>query len=137
MTPVLEFYADWADLDLFGHMNNVAYFRYVQAARINFCSRSGFGVLNEPQRPGFMVAECNCKFSKPLKLGEKFLVSTTLNWARNSSFRIDHVFTSAEGVLIAEAFDVLVCFDHAANAKMQIPESMKTLWGNQETARDK
>ncbi|MCE3258723.1 MAG: hypothetical protein K0S12_364, partial [Bacteroidetes bacterium] len=27
---------DWSEMDLFGHVNNVAYFKYIQAARVNY-----------------------------------------------------------------------------------------------------
>jgi acyl-CoA thioesterase FadM len=32
----LELRIDWSDIDLFGHINNLAILRYVQAARVNY-----------------------------------------------------------------------------------------------------
>jgi len=27
---------DWSEMDLFGHVNNVMYFKYIQASRVNY-----------------------------------------------------------------------------------------------------
>lgn len=32
----LELRIDWSEMDLFGHVNNVAFFKYVQASRVNY-----------------------------------------------------------------------------------------------------
>lgn len=33
---------DWSDIDLLGHVNNVSYFRYIQASRVNYLELTGF-----------------------------------------------------------------------------------------------
>ena len=37
----LQLRIDWSELDLFGHVNNVMYFKYIQAARVHFWQAAG------------------------------------------------------------------------------------------------
>ena len=32
---------DWSDLDLLGHVNNIAFSRFFQAARVEYCGHIG------------------------------------------------------------------------------------------------
>ena len=35
---------DWSDLDLLGHVNNIAFSRFFQAARVEYCGHIGMNV---------------------------------------------------------------------------------------------
>jgi acyl-CoA thioester hydrolase len=50
---------DWSELDLFGHVNNVAFHKYAQTARLNYVEAIGLMKLHQSQNIGFMVAETN------------------------------------------------------------------------------
>jgi acyl-CoA thioester hydrolase len=55
----------WADMDMLGHVNNVAYFRYMEQARIEWLySISGAGGFRGGQGPVIVNASCN--FRVPL-----------------------------------------------------------------------
>lgn len=57
---------DWADMDLFGHVNNVAYFKYVQASRVNYWEVSGLQTGFKETRVGPILLSTGCQFIKPL-----------------------------------------------------------------------
>ena len=41
-TPIiLTLRVDWSEMDLFGHINNVMYAKYIQSARVNFVEKIG------------------------------------------------------------------------------------------------
>jgi acyl-CoA thioester hydrolase len=120
----LEFQVDWADLDLFGHMNNVAYFRYIQAARVAFCAHCGMDVLGSGKTPGFMVAETTCAFYEAMEYRQSCAVITTTDYVKTTSFRLVHTFISA-GRKMAEGADVLVCYDHRQKEKLPVPQQMR------------
>jgi acyl-CoA thioester hydrolase len=109
---------DWADLDLFGHVNNVAFFRYIQASRIDYCKSIGLDVLNI-DGTGFMVASSSCDFRHVLTYPGEVTIYRRVDWIRNSSFKLAYIIES-EGVLRAEARDVLVLFDHRSGTKLNI-----------------
>ena len=115
---------DWADLDLFGHVNNVAFFRYIQAARVNYCDQIGLSSLNKTPL-SFMVASTQCQFKKPLLFPEDIHVKTKVSWIRNSSFQLDHFILDSSDQICAEGTDILVVYDHFKKEKRSIDEELR------------
>ncbi|GIV28450.1 MAG: hypothetical protein KatS3mg027_2264 [Bacteroidia bacterium] len=37
----LKLRIDWSELDYFGHVNNVSFFKYIQAGRVNYWEKIG------------------------------------------------------------------------------------------------
>lgn len=116
---------DWADLDLFGHVNNVAFFRYMQASRLVFCEKLGLSSLKEQGKLSFMVASSQCNFKKPLYYPGSVHVQTQVIEAGNSSFKLNHLMHDDSGVLSAEGFDVLVLYDYENSTKVSISELLR------------
>jgi acyl-CoA thioester hydrolase len=116
---------DWADLDLFGHVNNVAFFRYVQAARVNYCDQVGLSSTDPSAAPGFMVASSTCDFKKPLKYPGEITVLTRVDWMKNTSFRLQYVIRDQAGDICGEAGDVIVVYDHSKGEKMAITSGLR------------
>ena len=112
---------DWAELDLFGHVNNVAFFRYLQNTRVHYCRAIGITVLNEPNKPGFVVASSKCQFLKPLYFPGQVQVKVKTEWIKNSSFQLCYQLFNQHNEKVAEAEDVLVLYDYAKGNKMLVP----------------
>ena len=55
-TITLEIKLDWSEMDLFGHINNVAYFKYAQSARVNYLESVGINTANPEIKNSFAVA---------------------------------------------------------------------------------
>jgi acyl-CoA thioester hydrolase len=120
---------DWADLDLFGHVNNVAFFKYIQATRVNYCDGIGLTSLNEPDKLSFMVASSQCQFKKPLLYPGNVRVLAKVDWTRNTSFQLSYQLFNDRKELVAEAADVLVVFDHYKKVKVDISGELKERMG--------
>jgi acyl-CoA thioester hydrolase len=120
---------DWSELDVFGHVNNVAFNKYAQAARLNYVDTIGLMELHKTQDIGFMVAETNCQFKKELLFPGNIHIQTKIDFVKNTSFALEHIMTNDSGDLIAVAKDVLVVFDFAKKEKCLIPEGIKTKIG--------
>jgi acyl-CoA thioester hydrolase len=121
----LDIKIDWSDLDMFGHVNNVAFFKYLQAARVHFCEGCGISALKEPGKPGFMVASSQCTFKRPLTFPGFVSVSIDLDWIKNSSFQLSYRLYSASEALVAEGSDVLVLYDHTLQSKINFHDSLR------------
>lgn len=115
---------DWADLDLFGHVNNVIFFRYVQNARIHYCGQIGLTSLYDDEKLSFMVASSQCRFKKPLYYPGHVTVKIRVDWIKNSSFQMDYQILKGED-LVAEANDVIVVYDHRKKTKVTMPDNMR------------
>lgn len=116
---------DWSELDLFGHVNNVAFHKYAQTARLNYVDSIGLMLLYQIQNIGFMVAETNCQFKKELLFPGNIHIQTKIDFVKNTSFTLQHIMTNDAGELVAIAKDVLVVFDFNKKEKCLIPEGIR------------
>ena len=116
---------DWSELDVFGHVNNVAFHKYAQAARLNFVDQLGLMDLHKTMNIGFMVAETNCQFKKELLFPGNIHINTKIDFVKNTSFALEHVMKNDQGELVAIAKDVLVVFDFTRKEKSLIPAEIK------------
>lgn len=62
----LELRIDWSEIDLFGHVNNLAILKYVQAARVNYLESIGLMQLQAETGIGPILASISSQFRKPL-----------------------------------------------------------------------
>ncbi|MGB0176639.1 MAG: acyl-CoA thioesterase [Owenweeksia sp.] len=117
---------DWSEQDLFGHINNVSFFKYIQAARVNFWKESGVW-KNTNQRPdkGPLLASTYCDFKKPLHYPGSLDVYSSTGEVRNSGFEIIHQLKDEKGGLVATGRDVAVYFDYLKGAKTALSEEIK------------
>ncbi len=120
---------DWSEMDLFGHVNNVSFFKYIQAARVNFWEQIGIAELHKTQRIGFTVAAVNCQFKKPLYYPGNVKISTRVEWVKNSSLQLSHTLVNDDDEIAATAEDIIVMFDYNTNEKVIISEELKKLIG--------
>lgn len=118
---------DWGELDLFGHVNNVAFFRYIQSARVNYCESIGLTSLNNNDQLSFMVASSQCQFKKPLLYPNQITVFSKVDWVKNTSFQISYRILDEARQVVAEGQDVLVVYDHRQKTKVPISDTLRKL----------
>lgn len=119
---------DWAELDLYGHVNNVAYYRYMQAARIAYCESIGLTSLNEPGRLSFILAASECHYKKKLFFPGNIEIESHVTAINNTSFHLEHFIYDQHGDLAAQGKDILVIYDYEQNYKISItPEIRKSI----------
>lgn len=116
---------DWSELDYFGHVNNVSFFKYIQSARVNFWDQIGLTHFHRTQNKGPMLASCNCTFKKPLFYPGKVVVNSRLEFIKNTSFGFSHRLFDEKDELVATASDIMVMYDFNSNNKIPIPDWMR------------
>lgn len=121
----LELRLDWSEMDLFGHVNNVQYFKFIQAARVNLWEHIGSMIKLWERRIGPSLASTGCQFRKPLFYPGNIAVRSRLEFIKNTSFGIHHHIYNASDDLCAEAHDVVVLFDFIRNEKVLFPDAMR------------
>ncbi len=123
ITTVLRL--DWSELDIFGHINNVAYFKYMQASRITYWERVGLSAIDGTEGIGPMLASTKCDFKKPLHYPGNITVQASIVHTGRTSFQIHHRVLDNAGALCAEGFDVVVLFDYTTSSKVEIPDALR------------
>ncbi|MFC5269178.1 acyl-CoA thioesterase [Adhaeribacter terreus] len=121
----LDLRLDWSEMDLFGHVNNVSYFKYVQASRVNYWDAIGLTQLFKETKVGAILASTSCNFLKELHFPGNITVQVKLDFIKNTSFGLKHQILNKHGEVAAEAKDVLVMFDFTKNEKVPIPENIR------------
>jgi acyl-CoA thioester hydrolase len=121
----LELRIDWSEIDLFGHVNNLAIMKYIQAARVNYLELVDLMQLQTEKKIGPILASTNCQFRRPLFYPGQVTVYSKVDSIKNTSFRIQHIVYNDKHEVSAEANDIIVFYDFNKNTKEAIPEAIR------------
>jgi len=121
----LELRIDWSELDLFGHVNNVAFMKYIQASRVNFWEHIGLTELYQNSQVAAILASTSCQFKQPLFYPGNIIINARTEFIKNTSFGIHHQLFNDKGEIAAEARDVLVMFDFKNHEKIAVPDKIR------------
>jgi len=116
---------DWGELDYFGHVNNVAFFKYIQASRVNYWDHIGLTSYHKEKQIGPLLASCQCDFKRPLHYPGEIRVLSKVDHIGNTSFRLLHCIVDEENRVCAYAKDVMVMFDFVREKKVDFPNVLK------------
>lgn len=114
----------FADLDLYGHVNNVAFFTYLETARVKlfqdfFREVSGEGLL-------LVVARAECDYKHPILLHDPVVVTLWVARVGRSSFDLAYRIHDGGGRTFATARTTLVAFAAAAQSVIPLPDRVRT-----------
>lgn len=115
----------WGEMDAFGHVNNVAYFRWLETARMHYLRAIGITHPDEQNGLGLLLAETTCTFLKPLHFPDTLTIRTGVGHVGTTSFRMGYEVHSAMAGLAATASSVQVMFDYKANTKTPVPAGVR------------
>src|SRR5687768_7257437 len=121
---VVEIPIAWGDMDAFGHVNNIMFFRYFETARIEFLYRVGF--RGDDGRPGPILASTQCRFRRPLDFPDTVLVGVRVAELAEDRFTHEYRIVSVKAEEVAaEGNGVVVAYDYAARTKTVIPDDVR------------
>ncbi|MEN9522304.1 MAG: hypothetical protein RL065_681 [Bacteroidota bacterium] len=134
MTPISEpnfpfqiaLRIDWSEMDLFGHVNNVMYFKYIQASRVNYWEQTGIGKDFNSTGIAPILASTKCDFKKPLHYPGSLTIKVRMEFIKTTSFGFEHQLLNENGEIVAIAHDVMVMYDFNKNEKIIFPIELKT-----------
>ena len=108
----------WGDMDAFGHVNNVMYYRYIESARIRYMEE-----LNIFQQDVYMVVASNqCKYIRPVFYPDQLKIGVCVEEMRNSALRMSYLLWSeAQQTVVALSEAVIVCVNKENMNKTEIP----------------
>lgn len=120
----------WGDMDAFGHVNNVMYYRYIESARIAY-----FDLLNVfDQDILTVVASSQCKYLKPVFYPDVLHIGARVDEMRNSAIRMYYVlYSEQQQQVVAEGEAVVVFVDKVEMKKKAIPQHLRDLIQNIES----
>jgi acyl-CoA thioester hydrolase len=121
----LEIRIDWSELDLLGHVNNLAIQKYIQASRVQFLEEIGMMKLHAETGIGPILASTSCQFLKQLRYPGTVRARTWVEGVKHTSFTLKASVLDETGDAVAEALDVVVVYDFANRHKQPIPDDVR------------
>lgn len=116
----------FSDLDMYGHVNGVAYFSFLETARVKLFSE----IFHELARQDIflVVARAECNYVRPILPGDSLLVSISVLRMGNSSFDLAYRLHDGQGKVYATASTTMVSFDNRSKKTVPVPDQLKAIW---------
>jgi len=114
----------WGDQDLYGHVNNCAYFRFMEQARVELLEGLGFEV--RPEGQGAVIVNAACTFLAQMNYPGTVEVRSFVGAAGRSSF-MTYVEMRLEGdpTLYAEGTAKVVWIDFSTGKSVPLPDKVR------------
>ena len=115
----------WMDNDLYGHVNNVLYYSYVDTVTNEYLiTEGGLDIHNDPVIG--VVVESHCNFYQPLVFPETVLAGLRVGRIGTTSVRYEiGLFSESSETVCATAHFVHVFVDRATNKPAPIPDKLR------------
>ncbi len=118
----LELRIDWSEMDLFGHVNNVAFFKYIQSARVNYGELIGMSFMHNNSNTGPILASSSCQFKQALYYPGNIKIYSKIGFVKTTSFSMQHIIVNDQVEIAAEAEDIIVLYNFTKHEKCAIPK---------------
>jgi acyl-CoA thioester hydrolase len=116
----------WGDQDAFGHVNNNAYLRWFESARIADGQRIGLLDLFKAERIGPILASISCDYRRQLQFPDTVHVGIRVCRIGRTSLGFEHaVVSQSQSAVAADGSSTIVVFDYPANKPHHIPPQIR------------
>lgn len=123
---VIEIPVAWGEMDALGHVNNVAYVRYLESSRVAYLDRLKIWDYMEKTGIGPILASVQCRYKIPLVYPDTLSVGARTTRIERDRFLLEHcVFSHKLRKIAAEGSGMLVIYDYNQKKKGLIPEDLR------------
>ena len=113
----------YGDIDAMGHLNNVAYLRYLEFARQKYWL--AMRRTDDFWDIDFVVARAEIDYRASAHMGELLELDVRVTRLGRSSFDFSYRLTGADGRLVAEAKTTQVCYDWETRASKPLSDERR------------
>ncbi|ATC95669.1 acyl-CoA thioesterase [Pseudoalteromonas tunicata] len=118
----------WGEMDALQHVNNVAYFRYFETARIDFFNQ--FNLLEELQTSaiGPVISENNARYKRPVTFPDTLIVGVSISEIKEDRFLLHYtVFSQAQQAVTTLGSSQVVMFNFKTGKKSPLSTDLINL----------
>ena len=122
----LEIPVAWGDMDANQHVNNVAYARWIESARVAYLERLGMRCPPGPEGIGPIVARLSIDYLRPLTYPDTVRVHATVRAVGRTSITLGYrIWSVAQQADVAVGEDVDVLLDYRSGGKVPVDEALR------------
>lgn len=122
---IIQFPVAWGDMDAFGHVNNVMYFKYFESARIAYFEKANIMEVMNKTNIGPILKETGCKFKIPLTYPDTISAAARVPKLEEDRFVMEYcVYSHTHQKIAAEGTGLIVAYDYKEKKKTKIPEEL-------------
>ena len=123
---VIEIPVAWGEMDAFQHVNNVAYFRYLESGRITYFEELDLMEIMERTGVGPILASTQCRFKIPLTYPDTVSVGVRISEIGEDRFTMEYVVVSHRLEKVAAVGEgLIVSFNYRENEKAPLPAEVR------------
>ncbi|HEV2971394.1 MAG TPA: thioesterase family protein [Pirellulales bacterium] len=123
---VISLPVQWGDQDMFGHVNNVVFFRWYESARIAYLDRIGLSAMMERERLGPILAAIGCNYRRQLKFPDTVEIGSRITQIGRTSLTMTHaMWSQGQQALVADGESAIVMFDYQTQRPVPVPTAIR------------
>ena len=109
------------EIDIYGHVNNIHYFKYFEKSRIAYMKEIGFYDRFAAEGIAGVLSRADCNFLMPIKHPDLLTVGARVSEISPRSILMEYFVSSVQNGLCAFGESELIIFDFNENKKMEVP----------------
>ena len=122
---VVELDVAWGEMDAYAHVNNVAYFRYFENARIPYLDAIEWDSI-EVDGIGPILHSTSARYRLPLEHPDHLLVGSRVMKVEADRVTFEYKLVSTKlNAVAAEGQAIVVSYDYRKKSKCPIPERVR------------
>jgi acyl-CoA thioester hydrolase len=116
----------WGEMDRYGHVNNVVYFRYFENARVEYFRRMGWLEFEQETGIGPILAATQARFRKPLSYPDTVEIGARISAIEEDRCTMDYCVVSHRlDAVAAEGQGTIVSYHYPEGRKVPIPAELR------------
>lgn len=126
-THIFPLSVRWGDADVYGHINNVEFVRYVESGRVAYCEEVMGLNLKVGMESGWVLADMHCTYLQQVHYPALLEVHTRISKVGNKSATVlADIYCKGEEEPVLTSRGVMVWFDMKRQQSAPVPEQIKT-----------
>lgn len=123
---VVEQKVVWGDMDSYGHVNNVVYFRYFENARLEYLERLDWVRIKITTGVGPILASTQARFRRALTYPDTVAIGARVHSVQTDRFTLDHqIVSQTQQEVVTLGQGVVVSYHYPEEKKTPLPEEIR------------